>query len=58
MIEALGGPQVLQVAVVCQDGEGMLTSLQLVPPVLHGRLHGQQFTVPDIVILFWRGKFT
>ncbi|MCI4376333.1 hypothetical protein PGIGA_G00187250 [Pangasianodon gigas] len=56
-IQPLGLMQILKVSVVSEDKEGMLSPLQPVPPLFQCHLDGQQFTVPDVVVLLRWGEF-
>ena len=45
-----------QVLVVRPDEDGMLGPLQPVPPLLKGRMDGQKFPVPHVVVMLCRGE--
>ncbi len=56
-IESFGFPEILEVFVVCDDGEGMVSSLQPMPPLFQGQFNGQQLPVADVEVLLRWGKF-
>lgn len=51
-VEALGGVEILQVAVVDSQDEWVFRPLQPVPPFLQRHLHREKLTIPHIVVLF------
>ncbi len=56
-IESIGFPEILEVFVVCDDGEGMVSSLQPMPPLFQDQFNGQQLPVADVEVLLRWGKF-
>ncbi len=56
-IEPLGFTEVLEIFVICNDCERVVSSLQPMRPLLQGQLDGQQLPVADVVVLLCWGQF-
>ncbi len=56
-IEPLGFAEVLEVLVICNYSEWVVSSLQPVPPLFQSQLDGEQLSIPDVIILLCWGQF-
>ena len=56
MIEGLGGMEVGEILVVCEDLYGEWGSMEVVLPGFQGMDDGEEFPVIDVIVLFHRGE--
>ncbi len=56
-IEPLGFTKILQIFVICNDGEWVISSLQPVTPLFQHKIDGEQLTISDVIVLLCWGQF-